>query len=116
MGIVNKRNAVLGWLTWTLGKRVAKQKARAAVPAVEGGRPNKPAMSPARRGLGSLRLAQAEAARRRRRRGGCPAGRTPLGAGAEPKSPEAKRRRVRAGARARAALRSTSHGGGAARS
>ena len=41
MGIVNKRNAVLGWLTWTLGKRVAKKKARQAVPAVEGGKPNK---------------------------------------------------------------------------
>ena len=44
MGIVNKRNAVLGWMTWTLGKRVARRKAREAVPAVEGGRPNKPAM------------------------------------------------------------------------
>jgi hypothetical protein len=44
MGIVNKRNAVLGWLTWTLGKRVAKRKARSAVPAVEGGHPNRPAM------------------------------------------------------------------------
>jgi hypothetical protein len=45
MGIVNKRNAVLGWLTWTLGKRVAKKKARQAVPGVEGGRPNKPAIA-----------------------------------------------------------------------
>ena len=45
MGIVNKRNAVLGWLTWTLGKRVAKRKARQAVPAVEGGKPNKPAIA-----------------------------------------------------------------------
>ena len=44
MGIVNKRNAVLGWLTWNVGKRVAKKKAKAAVPAVEGGRPNKPAV------------------------------------------------------------------------
>ena len=31
MGIVNKRNAVLGWLTWTLGKRVAKRKAQCAM-------------------------------------------------------------------------------------
>jgi len=45
MGIVNKRNAVLGWLTWRLGKRVAKKKAKAAVPAVEGGKPNKPAIA-----------------------------------------------------------------------
>ena len=44
MGIVNKRNAVLGWLTWNAGKRAAKRKARAAVPAIEGGRPNKPAV------------------------------------------------------------------------
>ena len=47
MGIVNKRNAVLGWLTWRIGKRVAKKKARQAVPAVEGGRPNKPAIAAA---------------------------------------------------------------------
>ena len=44
MGIVNKRNAVLGWLTWNVGKRVARKKAKAAVPAIEGGRPNKPAV------------------------------------------------------------------------
>jgi hypothetical protein len=45
MGIVNKRNAVLGWLTWRVGKRVARRKARHAVPSVEGGRPNKPAIA-----------------------------------------------------------------------
>jgi hypothetical protein len=44
MGIVNRRNAVLGWLTWTVGKRAAKRKARSAVPAIEGRRPNKPAV------------------------------------------------------------------------
>jgi LPXTG-motif cell wall-anchored protein len=44
MGIVNKRNAVLGWMTWNVGKRVARKKAKAAVPAIEGGRPNKPAV------------------------------------------------------------------------
>jgi hypothetical protein len=44
MGIVNKRNAVLGWLTWRVGKRVARKKAKEAVPSVEGGRPNKPAI------------------------------------------------------------------------
>ena len=42
MGIVNKRNAVLGWLTWNVGKRVARKKAKAAVPAIEDGKPNKP--------------------------------------------------------------------------
>ena len=41
MSILNKRNAMLGWLTWQAGKRVARRKARAAVPGVEGGRPNK---------------------------------------------------------------------------
>jgi LPXTG-motif cell wall-anchored protein len=44
MGIVNKRNALLGWMTWNIGKRVARRKAKAAVPAIEGGRPNKPAV------------------------------------------------------------------------
>jgi hypothetical protein len=47
MSIVNKRNAVLGWATWKVGKRMAKRKARTAVPAVEGGRPNKPAIAAA---------------------------------------------------------------------
>jgi hypothetical protein len=41
VGIVNRRNAVLGWLTWQAGKRVAARKARSAVPGVEAGRPNK---------------------------------------------------------------------------
>ena len=37
MSIVNRRNAVLGWLTWLTAKRVLKQKAKAAVPGtVEG--------------------------------------------------------------------------------
>jgi hypothetical protein len=47
MSIVNKRNAVLGWATWKVGKRVAKKKARTAVPNVEDGRPNKPAIAAA---------------------------------------------------------------------
>ena len=41
MGIVNRRNAVLGWGVWKLGKRAAKRKAKTATPSVEGGRPNK---------------------------------------------------------------------------
>jgi hypothetical protein len=42
VGIVNRRNAVLGWGVWKIGKRVAKRKAKEATPSVEGGRPNKP--------------------------------------------------------------------------
>ena len=49
--ILNKRNAVIGWLTLVVGKRVAKRKARQAVPAVEGGKPNKPAIAAAVAGL-----------------------------------------------------------------
>jgi LPXTG-motif cell wall-anchored protein len=43
--ILNKRNALIGWLTWSVGKRVAKRKARQAVPSVEGGKPNKSAIA-----------------------------------------------------------------------
>ena len=32
MGILNKRNAVLGWTAWQVGKRVAKRKAKDAIP------------------------------------------------------------------------------------
>jgi hypothetical protein len=32
MGIINKRNAVLGWGVWKVAKRFGKRKARAAVP------------------------------------------------------------------------------------
>jgi LPXTG-motif cell wall-anchored protein len=32
MGIMNRRNAVLGWGVWKVGKKVAKRKAKAAVP------------------------------------------------------------------------------------
>jgi hypothetical protein len=41
VGIVNRRNAVLGWGVWKIGKRLAKRKAKSASPSVEGGRPNK---------------------------------------------------------------------------
>ena len=44
MSIVNRRNAVIGWATWTVGKRVVRRKAKSAVPAVESGKPNKPAV------------------------------------------------------------------------
>lgn len=41
MGIVNRRNAVLGWGIWKIGKRIAMRKAKSAAPTVEGGRPSK---------------------------------------------------------------------------
>ena len=46
MSIVNRRNAVLGWAAWEVGKRVAKRKARSAVPSVdtETRRPNRAAI------------------------------------------------------------------------
>jgi LPXTG-motif cell wall-anchored protein len=46
MGIVNRRNAVLGWTVWQVGKRFGKKKARDAVPGFEEGskRPNKGAI------------------------------------------------------------------------
>jgi hypothetical protein len=28
MGIVNRRNAMIGWTAWTIGKQVARKKAR----------------------------------------------------------------------------------------
>ena len=49
MSIFNKRNAVLGWLTWVGAKTVMKRKARQAVPGVVEGskRPNKGAIAAA---------------------------------------------------------------------
>ena len=46
MGILNRRNAVMGWLAWTVAKRVLRKKAKDAVPKVdtESRRPNKPAI------------------------------------------------------------------------
>lgn len=47
MGIFNRRNAAVGWLTWMVGKRVIKKKARGALPSVdpETGRPNRSAVA-----------------------------------------------------------------------
>lgn len=36
MSIFNRRNAALGWLTWTVGKRFAERKARSVVRPDEG--------------------------------------------------------------------------------
>lgn len=41
MGIVNRRNAVLGWGVWQVSKLAAKRKAKSAMPSSGGGRPNK---------------------------------------------------------------------------
>jgi LPXTG-motif cell wall-anchored protein len=47
MSVINRRNAVLGWAVWTVGKQTAKVKARAAVPRRSGDsmRPNKGAIA-----------------------------------------------------------------------
>jgi len=37
MGIVNKRNAVVGWLVLKAGKRAAKKKAQGAMPGPRAG-------------------------------------------------------------------------------
>jgi hypothetical protein len=58
MGIVNRRNAAIGWMVWQVGKRVAKRKAKSAVPSVDRGtkRPNKPAIIATLAGLGALAM------------------------------------------------------------
>jgi hypothetical protein len=47
MGIFNRRNAVMGWLSWLVAKRVLKRKAKAVVPGTAEGskRPNKGAIA-----------------------------------------------------------------------
>lgn len=47
MGIFNRRNAAVGWVTWIVGKRLLKRKAKGAVPSVdpETKRPNKSAIA-----------------------------------------------------------------------
>jgi hypothetical protein len=56
MSIFNRRNAVLGWLTWVGAKTVMKHKAKAAVPGtVEGSkRPNKGAIATGLAAVGGL--------------------------------------------------------------
>jgi hypothetical protein len=56
MAIFNRRNAMLGWLSWLVAKRVLKKKARDAVPGtVEGSkRPNKGAIATGLAALGAL--------------------------------------------------------------
>jgi len=47
VGVFNRRNAAVGWVTWLVGKRVLKKKARDAVPSIdsETKRPNKSAIA-----------------------------------------------------------------------
>ena len=47
MGIFNRRNAAVGWVTWMVGKRVLKKKAKDAVPAIDpqSKKPNKSAIA-----------------------------------------------------------------------
>jgi hypothetical protein len=47
VGVFNRRNAAVGWLTWNVGKRVLKRKAKGAVPSIdtETKRPNKSAIA-----------------------------------------------------------------------
>jgi hypothetical protein len=47
VGVFNRRNAAVGWVTWLVGKRVLKKKAKGAVPAIdpETKKPNKSAIA-----------------------------------------------------------------------
>jgi hypothetical protein len=53
MSLFNRRNALLGWTVWQFGKRMAKKKAKDAVPKIDtdAKRPNKPAIVAALMGL-----------------------------------------------------------------
>jgi hypothetical protein len=51
VGIVNRRNAVLGWGVWKVGKRAMRRKAKGATPSVEGGRPNRSLLAVSAAGL-----------------------------------------------------------------
>jgi LPXTG-motif cell wall-anchored protein len=54
MGLMNKRNALLGWTVWQIGKRAAKRKAKAAVPGRvdDSMKPNKSAIATGLAALG----------------------------------------------------------------
>jgi hypothetical protein len=45
--VFNRRNAVVGWLAWAVGKRVVKRKAKDVVPGIdpESKKPNKSAIA-----------------------------------------------------------------------
>jgi hypothetical protein len=56
VGFFNRRNALLGWLVWTVAKRIAKRKAKAAIPSIdrEAKRPNMPTVVLALAGAGAV--------------------------------------------------------------
>ena len=58
MAIVNKRNAVLGWAVWKIGKRAIKRKTKAVVPHVasDGGGAARPVLLAALAALGGVLL------------------------------------------------------------
>ena len=45
MGVMNKRNALIGWAVWTTTKRMAKQKAKSRVSSDDSHLPNKRAVA-----------------------------------------------------------------------
>jgi hypothetical protein len=47
VSVFNRRNAAFGWLTWVVGKRVLKKKAKGAVPSIDtqSKKPNKSALA-----------------------------------------------------------------------
>ena len=45
MSVVNRRNALLGWVVWTTTKRMAKQKAKSAASSDDSRVPNKRAVA-----------------------------------------------------------------------
>jgi hypothetical protein len=47
VSVFNRRNAAVGWVTWMVGKRVLKRKAKDAVPTIdtETKKPNKSAVA-----------------------------------------------------------------------
>ena len=66
MGILNRRNAVVGWAVVKVAKRVMRRKASDALPKVEEGRPNKPAVVAALGALGGAVVGALTFWRRRR--------------------------------------------------
>jgi hypothetical protein len=47
VGVFNRRNAAVGWLTWVVGKRALKKKAKGVVPSLDpqSKKPNKSAIA-----------------------------------------------------------------------
>jgi hypothetical protein len=45
MSVLNRRNAVVGWVVYQVGIRVIKRKAKQVVPSIESKRPNKSAIA-----------------------------------------------------------------------